>query len=37
MDLTVPDDIAARRPLAQAWRRLNRSLDDFIDAGIAAA
>ncbi|MFP5375844.1 MAG: hypothetical protein ACLGIO_03550 [Acidimicrobiia bacterium] len=37
MDLAVPDHIAARSPLAQVWRRLHRSLDDFIDAGLAAA
>jgi len=37
MDLNVPDDIAARNPLAQAWRQLHRSLNDFIDAGLAAA
>ncbi len=25
------EDIAARSPLAQAWRRFDRALDDFID------
>jgi hypothetical protein len=37
MDVTLADDIAARSPLALAWRELHRTLDDFIDAGLAAA
>jgi hypothetical protein len=37
MDVTLADDIAARSPLALAWRQLHRTLDDFIDAGLAAA
>lgn len=37
MDDTLPDDIAARSPLGLAWRRLQHTLDDFIDDGLAAA
>jgi predicted MarR family transcription regulator len=37
MDDTLPDEIAARSPLGLAWRRLQQTLDEFIDAGLAAA
>jgi hypothetical protein len=37
MDPTIPPDIGARSPLTRAWRQLHHSLDDFIDAGLAAA
>jgi hypothetical protein len=37
MDLRLPDDVAFRSPLAQAWRQLQHQLDDFVDAGLAAA
>ena len=37
MDATVPDDVNARSRLGQAWRQLHHVLDDFIDAGLAAA
>jgi hypothetical protein len=37
MDDTLPEEIAARSPLGLAWRHLQRTLDQFIDAGLAAA
>jgi hypothetical protein len=37
LDPTLPADIAARAPLAQAWRAFERAIDDRIkDAAIAA-
>jgi hypothetical protein len=36
-DLALPDEVAARHPLPTAWRRFNRTLDDFIDHQLAAA
>ena len=37
MDPRLPDEVAARSPLATAWRGLERTLDDFIEAGMIAA
>jgi hypothetical protein len=37
LDPHLPDDIANRHPLATAWRALDRELDRFITAGLAAA
>jgi hypothetical protein len=37
MDLALPDEVAARSPLGRAWRQLHHTIDDFIDAGLAAA
>jgi hypothetical protein len=37
MDPRLPDDVARRSPLAVSWRQFNRTLDQFIDAGLAAA
>jgi hypothetical protein len=34
---TLPTDIAGRRPLGQAWRRLDHALDDFIADELIAA
>ena len=36
-DPTLPADLAKRHPLATAWRSLDRELDRFITAGLAAA
>src|SRR5438477_3513418 len=36
-DPTLPADLAKRHPLATAWRTLDRELDRFITAGLAAA
>jgi len=33
----LPDEIALRSPLAQAWRKLDHALDDFIDKQLVAA
>jgi len=37
LDRNLPDDIAERSPLAQAWRRFDRTLDDYINHQIIAA
>ena len=37
VDPHLPDEPAARSPLATAWRRLERTLDDFIEAQLVAA
>ncbi len=37
VDIALPDDVAARSPLAVAWREVHRTLDRFIDDGLAAA
>ena len=37
MDAVLPHDVAARSPLSLAWRQLQRTLDQFIDDGVAAA
>lgn len=37
LDPRLPDDVAAASPVAVAWRRLDRALDDFIDSGLIAA
>lgn len=37
MDFAIPDDVAIRGKLGQAWRHLHHILDEFIDAGLAAA
>jgi hypothetical protein len=37
LDPGLPADIGKRHPLATAWRTLERELDRFIDAGLAAA
>ncbi|MEB2364121.1 MAG: hypothetical protein OZ929_22510 [Bryobacterales bacterium] len=37
VDPHLPDELAARSPLAAAWRRLERTLDDFIEAQLVAA
>jgi hypothetical protein len=37
LDPGLPAEIAARTPLAVAWRTLNNVLDDFIDSQLIAA
>jgi hypothetical protein len=37
LDPHLPPDLAARSPLATAWRHLNHTLDDYINCQIAAA
>jgi hypothetical protein len=37
LDPGLPDDLVKRSPLATAWRRLDRALDQFLDDGLAAA
>lgn len=37
LDPRLPDHVTARSPLAVAWRRLERALDSFIEAGMLAA
>lgn len=37
LDPDLPEDIAERSPLAQAWRKLDRTLDDYINHQIIAA
>lgn len=37
LDPRLPDELAKRSPLALAWRQLDRSLDQFINDGLAAA
>jgi hypothetical protein len=37
LDPRLPDELAARSPLATAWRRLERSLDEFIHQELIAA
>ena len=37
LDPNLPVDIARRSPLAQAWRKLDRVLDDYIDHQLIAA
>jgi hypothetical protein len=37
LDPRLPDDVAAVSPVAVAWRRLDRVLDDFIKSGLVAA
>jgi hypothetical protein len=37
LDLKLPEEIAARSPLATAWRCMERTLDGFIDAGLTPA
>ena len=37
LDPHLPDELSRRSPLATAWRQLDRSLDTFIDEGLAAA
>jgi hypothetical protein len=37
LDPALPADVAARSPLATAWRRLDSALDDYISCQIAAA
>jgi hypothetical protein len=37
LDPHLPDELSTRGPLATAWRQLNRSLDTFINEGVAAA
>jgi hypothetical protein len=37
LDPKLPDHLAARHPLATAWRRLGRVLDDFVHKGLIAA
>jgi len=36
LDPRIPDEVAARSPLATAWRSLDRALDDFIHAQLIA-
>ncbi len=33
----LPEDVAARSPVAVAWRRLDRALNDFMDSRLVAA
>jgi hypothetical protein len=37
LDPRLPADVAAASPVAIAWRRLDRALDDFIDSALIAA
>jgi hypothetical protein len=37
LDPHLPEDLATRSELATAWKRLDRSLDQFIDHRVAAA
>lgn len=37
LDPNLPPDLAKRHPLATAWRALDRELDRFVNAGLAAA
>lgn len=37
LDPNLPESIAARHPLATAWRRFDRALDDFTQEGLTAA
>jgi hypothetical protein len=37
LDPHLPDELATRSELTIAWRRLDRSLDQFINNGVAAA
>ena len=37
LDSRLPDSIAARSPLAAAWKDLTRELRRFMDLGLAAA
>jgi type II secretory pathway component PulM len=37
LDPHLPEELATRSELATAWRRLSRTLDQFIDGGLAAA
>ncbi len=37
LDPKLPEDIAARSPLAASWRSMERTLDDFIEKGMFAA
>ena len=37
LDPHLPQELSRRSELATAWRRLNRTLDQFIDDGLAAA
>ena len=37
VDPQLPAELAARSPLTTAWRRLERTLDDFIEAQLIAA
>jgi hypothetical protein len=37
LDPKLPEEVAARSPLATAWRCLERTLDDFIEKGMVAA
>jgi hypothetical protein len=37
LDPNLPDDLAERSPLTQAWRKFDRTLDDYINRQIIAA
>lgn len=37
LDLSLPEGIARRGPPAQAWRNLDRGLDDYINDQLIAA
>ncbi len=37
LDPRLPDELSRRSPLATAWRQLDRTLNTFIDEGLAAA
>lgn len=37
LDLRLPDDLTRRSPLATAWRQLERTLDEYLTAALAAA
>ena len=37
LDPHLPDALAARTPLTTAWRRLEQTLDDFIEGQLLAA
>jgi hypothetical protein len=37
LDPQLPEELSTRSELATAWRRLDRTLDQFINDGLAAA
>jgi hypothetical protein len=37
LDPDLPENIAARSPLAKAWRQLDKTLDEFVDHAMTAA
>jgi len=37
LDPALPEDVSLRSPLATAWRKLDRALDDFTERTLVAA